>query len=175
VAVLLASGKADESIPAPKGRESRTPRTFPCKLAASWEPRRGAKMPIADPSGQHPPPPRLRLAPPWRWARPMPPLGQYFPRLQKPDESQTSPSLPPKGTDPGTLRHFPCKLAASWGPRRGAMMPIADPSGRHPSAASVGGGAEAMPPLWQYFLRLLSRMSRWLHPKEAVNCVARTG
>jgi hypothetical protein len=37
------------------------------------------------------------------------------------------------------------------------MMPIADPSDRHPSAASVGGGAKAMPPLWQYFLRLLRK------------------
>jgi hypothetical protein len=45
----------------------------------------------------------------------MPPLGQYLPW----SERQTSPLLPPKGTDPGPLWLFPCKLEASWEPRWG--------------------------------------------------------
>jgi hypothetical protein len=35
-AVLVPAVKADESIAAPKGRESRTPSLFPCKRATSW-------------------------------------------------------------------------------------------------------------------------------------------
>jgi hypothetical protein len=46
--------EADESIAAPKGRESRTPSLFPCKRTASRGPRKGATMPIADPSARHP-------------------------------------------------------------------------------------------------------------------------
>jgi hypothetical protein len=47
---LLPLSQADESIPDPKGRESWTPSLFPCKSAAFRGPRKGAKMPIADPS-----------------------------------------------------------------------------------------------------------------------------
>jgi hypothetical protein len=44
--------EADESIPDPKGRESWTPSLFPCKRAAFRGPRKGVKMPIADPSAR---------------------------------------------------------------------------------------------------------------------------
>ena len=40
---------------------------------------------------------------------------------------QTSPSLPPKGADPRTLRHFPCKTDVFKGPLEGAMIAIVDP------------------------------------------------
>jgi len=48
-AVLASAGKADESIPDPKGRESRTPRTFPCKSASFRGPPEGAMIAIVDP------------------------------------------------------------------------------------------------------------------------------
>jgi hypothetical protein len=44
------------------------------------------------------------------------PLWQYFSRLLK---RQTSPLLPPKGTDPGPLRAFPCKPAVLRDRRKG--------------------------------------------------------
>jgi hypothetical protein len=99
--------------------------------------------------------------PEW-WAKVMPPLWQYFSRLLR----QTSPLLPQRAriTDPPSL--FPCKRTASRGPRQGAMMPIADPLGGHPSAARPPcWWAKAMPPLWQYFSRLLSQTSPLLPPK----------
>jgi hypothetical protein len=40
---------------------------------------------------------------------------------------QTSPSLPPKGTDPRTLPLLPCKQDIFRGPRKGAMIAIVDP------------------------------------------------
>ena len=41
---------------------------------------------------------------------------------------------------------FPANGAASWGPRRVAMMAIADPSGRHPpDSSAVVVGASACP------------------------------
>jgi hypothetical protein len=46
-------------------------------------------------------------------AEAMPPLWQYF------SQADTSPSLPPKGTDPLTLQHFPCKPAVSRDRERG--------------------------------------------------------
>jgi hypothetical protein len=62
----------------------------------------------------------------------MPPLGQYLPW----SERQTSPLLPPKGTDPGPLWLFPCKLEASWEPRWG-QDGDRGPLGRHSSARGV--------------------------------------
>jgi hypothetical protein len=47
----------------------------------------------------------------------------------------------------------------------GATMPIVDPSGRHPSAASWW--ARAMAPLWQYFSRLRRRQTSSLLPQRA--------
>ena len=41
--------------------------------------------------------------------------------------SQTSPLLPPKGTDPGTLRIFPCKGSVFKGPPEGAIIAIVGP------------------------------------------------
>jgi hypothetical protein len=44
--------KADESIPAPKGRESRTPRTFPCITACFRDRGRGPSSPCRTPPGK---------------------------------------------------------------------------------------------------------------------------
>jgi hypothetical protein len=41
---------------------------------------------------------------------------------------QTSLLLPPKDTDPGTLRLFPCKLGAFVGAAKGAIIRFMDPS-----------------------------------------------
>ena len=43
------------------------------------------------------------------------------------EERQTSPLLPPKGTDPGPCGLFPCKTAVFRGPQEGAMIAIVDP------------------------------------------------
>ena len=64
----------------------------------------------------------------------MPPFWQYFSRLLK--KRQTCPSRTPKGANHGPPSLFPCKRTASRGPRKGATMPIADPSARDLSAAS---------------------------------------
>jgi hypothetical protein len=56
-------------------------------------------------------------------AKAMPPLRQYLSRVAR----QTSPLLPPKDTDPRTLRLFPCKRSASVGAAKGAMIRFMDP------------------------------------------------
>jgi hypothetical protein len=61
--------KEDESIPAAKGRESRTPRTFPCITACSRVRGEGAINRHRGPPGQ---------ANPGWWSKAMPPLWQYF-------------------------------------------------------------------------------------------------
>jgi hypothetical protein len=64
----------------------------------------------------------------------MPPLGQYFSRLQKKaDESIAA----PKGRESRTPSLFPCKRATSWGAATVAMMAIADPLVGTLFAASV--------------------------------------
>jgi hypothetical protein len=68
-------------------------------------------MAIADPSGGAP----LRGSPAVLVGEGHAPLWQYFGVVWR----QTSPLLPPKGTDPRILRLFPCKLAASWGSMKG--------------------------------------------------------
>jgi hypothetical protein len=55
----------------------------------------------------------------------MPPLWQYFSVAVR--KRQTSPLLPPKGADPGTLRLSPCKRAVFQGPQGGATIAIMDP------------------------------------------------
>jgi hypothetical protein len=62
----------------------------------------------------------------------MPPLRQYFSRLLR----QTSPSRPPKGTDPGPCGLFPCKPPIFRGPREGATIALLDPE---PAAAVLVG------------------------------------
>ena len=94
------------------------------------------------------------------WKRaPCPVVAVLVPAVK----GQTSPLLSPKGTDPRTLKHFACKLAASWGPRRGhdgddwtlRAAPRCDvlhgrPGPRHAADVMVGEGHA---PLWQYLLR----------------------
>jgi hypothetical protein len=80
----------------------------------------------------------------------MPPLGQYFSRRRKPDESIAA----PKGTKSRTPPLFPCKPAASWGHDGGHDGDLGPPAGTLPRLARRDGWARAMPPLWQYFLRL---------------------
>jgi hypothetical protein len=56
----------------------------------------------------------------------MPPLWQYFLPLRK-EKRQTSPLLPPKGTDPRTPAAFPLQQGRFLGGHDRAMIPIADP------------------------------------------------
>jgi hypothetical protein len=86
----------------------------------------------------------------------MPPLWQYFLRLQKADERMAA----PKGRESRTPDSFSLQISRFLGVRNGGrVMPFMDPSvARHLSASSVAAaamGAKAMPPLWQYFSRLL--------------------
>jgi hypothetical protein len=60
--------RADESIPDPKGRESRTPTDFPLHDSRFCGPRGGAIMAILDPLTS-----RRRIL-----AKDMPPLREYF-------------------------------------------------------------------------------------------------
>jgi hypothetical protein len=97
--------------------------------------------------------------PPW-WARA--PLWQYFSRLQKKaDESIAA----PKGRGSPDPRPFSLQTGRFLATTMGAMMGIADPSGRtlRGQPAVVG---EAMPPLWQYFSCLLRQTSPVLPPKR---------
>jgi hypothetical protein len=93
--------------------------------------------------------------PEW-WAKVMPPLWQYFSRLRA--KRQTSPSLPPKGANRGPLRPFPLQTGRFLGSHdgghdgdRGLLWPA-------PLRGSPAVWAKAMPPLWQYFLRLLAHL-----------------
>jgi hypothetical protein len=63
------------------------------------------------------------------------PLWQYFSRLLKAGLRQTSASLPQR-RESRALALFPLQTGRFLGTMMGAMMAIADPSGRHPSAAS---------------------------------------
>lgn len=58
--------------------------------------------------------------------RAMPPLGQYFSRLQRKKKADDSIAAP-KGHGPRTARHFPCMPAVSGGPREGATIAFMDP------------------------------------------------
>jgi hypothetical protein len=53
------------------------------------------------------------------------PLNRHAERER--DARQTSPLLPPKGTDPRTLPLFPCKSGVFGGPPEGAMIGVVDP------------------------------------------------
>jgi hypothetical protein len=57
--------------------------------------------------------PSSPLASPFWWARAMPPLWQYF-------------------LESWTPKHFSLQIGSFLGTATGAMMAIADPSGRHP-------------------------------------------
>jgi hypothetical protein len=66
----------------------------------------------------------------------------------------SSASAHPKASAPSAVTHFSCKAATSEGAALGASVPIMDPrSWRRPRLCGRLG-AEVMPPLWQYFLRL---------------------
>jgi hypothetical protein len=84
-------------------------------------------------------------------AKAMPPLWQYFSRLPR----HTSPFRPPKGTDPRTLRLFPCKRPFLGVVRRGHHRHLGPPGKPTP-----WWWAKAMPPLWQYFALLARKSSR---------------
>jgi len=58
----------------------------------------------------------------------MPPLWQYFSRVDK--KRQTSPSLPPKGAIHCPLRTFACKYATSEGTATGTAGALLSPPGR---------------------------------------------
>jgi hypothetical protein len=87
----------------PKG-EFADPGSFSLQTGRFLRAATGAMMPIADPSGRHPP----RLAPPcWR-ARAMPSLWQYFSRLLKSSEGAPSRrSWCPRGADDAIERRPP--------------------------------------------------------------------
>jgi hypothetical protein len=76
--------------------------------AVSWEPRRGATMAIADPSGRQPP---SRLVPPWWWARGHAPLLQYSSRLLGARRAHGCPQRA-RIMDPRAV--LPCKSTVSW-------------------------------------------------------------
>jgi hypothetical protein len=109
-----AAKKADEPIAAPKGRESRTPRTFPCKLAGFRGPHEGAIIAILDP---------WRVDAEMMGRRPCPVVAVLLACAKR----QTSPSRTPKGANHEPPSLFPCKRTASRGPRKGATMPLVDP------------------------------------------------
>jgi hypothetical protein len=77
----------------------------------------------------------------------MPPLWQYFSRLQN---SHSSSSAHPKTSAPSALVDFSCKSLTFEGAEAGAMGAIIDPRSRGQSRLVRELGAEAMPPLWQY-------------------------
>jgi hypothetical protein len=71
-------------------------------------------------------------------AKAMPPFWQYFLCLQS--TRQTSPYRTPKDVNHGPPSLFPCKRAASGGPRKGATMRITDPRPAPPAASPPSGG-----------------------------------
>jgi hypothetical protein len=77
VAVLLASAKADESIPDTKGRESWTPKHFPLQIGIFLGTATGGHDGDRGSLWSAPSSP---LASPCWWAKAMPPLWQYFSR-----------------------------------------------------------------------------------------------
>jgi hypothetical protein len=83
----------------------------------------------------------------------MPPLWQYLWPEEKTRHS--SPLLPPKGTDPGPLRLFPCKRPFLGVVRRGHHRHLGPPGKPTP-----WWWAKAMPPLWQYFALFARKSSR---------------
>jgi hypothetical protein len=144
VAVLVASAKADESIAAPKGHGPLDPAGFflqtGCFQGTAGRGHDRLLGPLASRrrDGRRGPCPRCGSPSSGRKKR------------------QTSPSLPPKGTDPWTLRAFSCKQAVFRGPPEGAMIAIVDPE---PSRRR-GGGRRPCPPLWQYLSRLQKKARR---------------
>jgi hypothetical protein len=84
----------------------------------------------------------------------------------------TSASLPPKGANRGPPDLFPCKLGASWGCTKGAMMPFMAPFGGRAvgSATELSGcrtrGRRTCPPLWQY-------LKQTTHGTRAHHCTQR--
>jgi hypothetical protein len=94
-------------------------------------------------------------------ANAMPPLGQYFSRLLV--KSQMCPLRPPKGTDPRTLRLFPCKPAVFRGPPEGAMIAFFDPE---PAAPVLVGEGHAP------VVAVLPGMSKRSVPSQSCLCQA---
>jgi hypothetical protein len=92
--------KADESIPAPKGRGSRTPKHFPLQIGSFLGAATGAMMAIADPSGRHP----FAASDAVVVGEGHVPVVQYFSWPPEPDESIPD----PKGRESRTPGLFPC-------------------------------------------------------------------
>jgi hypothetical protein len=66
------------------------------------------------------------------------PLSQYFKRLPATANADESIAAP-KGRGSRTPGIFACKPRASWGPLKGAVMPMVDPSARHPPRLGRAG------------------------------------
>ena len=97
----------------------------------------------------------------------MPPLWQDFSRLRT-APSDSSSCRPPKASAPGTVRHFSCKAATSWGAAVGAMVPNKVPSSRWPrSRSTCGAGWEGRAPVVAVLLSRVERQTSPLLPQRA--------
>jgi hypothetical protein len=146
--------QAEESIAAPKERGPRILRAFPLHATRFQRTAGRGHDRLLGPRA-------TRL--PCSEARAMPPLWQYFSRPLR----QTSPSLPPKGTDPVPCGLFPLQTTRFQGTAGGAIIAILDPW-----QVDAGWWAKAVPALWQYFPRLamswpFSPKRRWVGPPPA--------
>lgn len=68
----------------------------------------------------------------------MPPLWQYFALMSQRGDQ---PICAPKGTDPRTLQHFPCKVGDFWGTAGGAMIAFTDPLGAPTQLSWLGANS----------------------------------
>jgi hypothetical protein len=108
-----------ELMSAPKASPPDSVRHFSCNEAISGSAAVGAMAPTMDPAAPS-------VASVREVGRGHAPLWRYFSRVW-PRKRQTRPLLPPKGTDPGPLRLFPCKPAFSRGGARGHHRPLGPP------------------------------------------------
>jgi hypothetical protein len=94
---------------------------------------------------------------PSRWGRRLYPRRGSTSRVEADGRKADESIAAPKGHGPPDPAAFPLQTGVFLGATMGAMMAVADPSGRHPSAARPPCWfAKAMPALGQYFSRLLT-------------------
>jgi uncharacterized C2H2 Zn-finger protein len=143
--------KALEPMCAPKGVGTLVQRTFSLQIrAATSECHVGAK-------GADHGPPQLPAVTVVRdlVGGSCPRCGSTWRRVDR--KRHSTPSAPQKTSAPSAVTHFSCKAATSGVPKLGAMVPIMDPRSCRPDRLRAELVGEGMPPLWQYFSRLLKK------------------